>query len=318
MRTTRLELIGQHSRCTLVTAVGLLATCCCQVSSVELERVVLEHLNRVVLEAAAVGVPTPGGGPELLHLFLVLHPSAAQQVAGTPGGKDAEGLAQLQQQCQAAVRTGLNPLFKVDKVSVLGCGFRWWVGVGVGRQLLGYVLRRRVFNSWWSASSTSTSCTLQAVPGLSTHTPVTLQRLDIPEGGTDDGCGFAPGACVDRCWWCRDCRGQLPTRSCVGCCGIWSSKAQARGSEQSCKVLPGGLPHVAGIHAISILGIRFTRKDTDGVRQEHRAVRGGLRVVEVGKACALVLKGLLSIQPQHTHVQFSTPHWTLWSGSRLT
>jgi hypothetical protein len=110
---------------------------------VELERVVLEHLNRVVLEAAAVGVPTPGGGPELLHLFLVLHPSAAQQVAGTPGGKDAEGLAQLQQQCQAAVRTGLNPLFKVDKVSVLGCGFRWWVGVGVGRQLLGYVLRRR-------------------------------------------------------------------------------------------------------------------------------------------------------------------------------
>jgi acyl-coenzyme A synthetase/AMP-(fatty) acid ligase len=89
------------------------------VSSVELERVVLEHLNRVVLEAAAVGVPTPGGGPELLHLFLVLHPSAAQQLGGGAGGSSGEGGAQLQQQCQAAVRTGLNPLFKVDKVSVM-------------------------------------------------------------------------------------------------------------------------------------------------------------------------------------------------------
>ena len=42
----------------------------CQVSSVELERVCVEGVPSV-LEAAAVGVPAPGGGPEQLVLFLV-------------------------------------------------------------------------------------------------------------------------------------------------------------------------------------------------------------------------------------------------------
>lgn len=44
----------------------------CQVSSVELERVVIAAVP-AVMEAAAVGVTPPGGGPEQLVMFLVLH-----------------------------------------------------------------------------------------------------------------------------------------------------------------------------------------------------------------------------------------------------
>jgi acetyl-CoA synthetase len=76
-----------------------------QVSSVELERVVLERLGEQLLDAAAVGVPTPGGGPELLHLFVV--PREA--------GRDAALLAA----CQAAIRVHLNPLFKVERLVVV-------------------------------------------------------------------------------------------------------------------------------------------------------------------------------------------------------
>lgn len=50
-----------------------------QVSSVELERVVIASVP-AVLEAAAVGVTPPGGGPEQLVMFLVLdsnHKAAA-------------------------------------------------------------------------------------------------------------------------------------------------------------------------------------------------------------------------------------------------
>lgn len=47
----------------------------------ELERVVMQHVP-AVLEAAAVGFPTPGGGPEQLHLFVVLAPNA-----GSTAGK---------------------------------------------------------------------------------------------------------------------------------------------------------------------------------------------------------------------------------------
>ena len=46
-----------------------------QVSSVELERVVMASVP-AVLEAAAVGLTPPGGGPEQLIMFLVLHPTA--------------------------------------------------------------------------------------------------------------------------------------------------------------------------------------------------------------------------------------------------
>ena len=44
----------------------------CQVSSVELERVVIASVP-AVMEAAAVGVTPPGGGPQQLVMFLVLH-----------------------------------------------------------------------------------------------------------------------------------------------------------------------------------------------------------------------------------------------------
>jgi len=65
----------------------------------------MERLGDKVLEAAAVGVPTPGGGPELLHLFVV----------PTEAGRSAE----LHAACQAAVRAHLNPLFKVERTVVV-------------------------------------------------------------------------------------------------------------------------------------------------------------------------------------------------------
>ncbi|KAL4429385.1 hypothetical protein ABPG77_005159 [Micractinium sp. CCAP 211/92] len=77
-----------------------------KVSSVELERACIEGVDGVV-EAAAVGCPTPGGGPEQLHLFLVLRPGLA---VPTP--------AELQRRCQQAVSSKLNPLFKVGRVTV--------------------------------------------------------------------------------------------------------------------------------------------------------------------------------------------------------
>jgi acyl-coenzyme A synthetase/AMP-(fatty) acid ligase len=76
---------------------------------VELERAVLEAVGELVLEAAAIGAPTPGGGPEQLHLFVVPRPGAAA-VADE---------ARLLSACQAAVRAQLNPLFKVERVIVV-------------------------------------------------------------------------------------------------------------------------------------------------------------------------------------------------------
>ena len=52
----------------------------CQVSSVELERVVIASVSAVI-EAAAVGVTPPGGGPEQLVMFLVLHQAHNQSTA---------------------------------------------------------------------------------------------------------------------------------------------------------------------------------------------------------------------------------------------
>ena len=76
-----------------------------QVGSVELERVCVEHVA-CVDQAAAISAPEKGGGPERLHLFLVL------------GGlcvADAGGLAA---ECQDALRKHLNPLFRVQQVHV--------------------------------------------------------------------------------------------------------------------------------------------------------------------------------------------------------
>lgn len=76
-----------------------------QVSSVELERACVEGVPDVQ-EAAAVGVPSPGGGPEQLLLFLVPR---------SPGA--ASSTKNIKAQCQAAIRAKLNPLFKVERVS---------------------------------------------------------------------------------------------------------------------------------------------------------------------------------------------------------
>ncbi|KAF6258505.1 hypothetical protein COO60DRAFT_1639067 [Scenedesmus sp. NREL 46B-D3] len=99
-----------------------------KVSSVELERVVLANVPGVA-EAAAVGAAAPGGGPELLHLFLVPSPNAAHAAAAAAAAAAGSGsrssaadeaaadaAGQLRQACQAALRAHLNPLFKVQRV----------------------------------------------------------------------------------------------------------------------------------------------------------------------------------------------------------
>ncbi|KAJ9530886.1 hypothetical protein QJQ45_028820 [Haematococcus lacustris] len=94
-----------------------------KVASLELERVVVDRLPGVaevgvalaeqgtagLAQAAAVGVPTPGGGPEQLLLFLVLHPAAA--------GQHSE--AEMQRACQSVISAELNPLFRVARVLLL-------------------------------------------------------------------------------------------------------------------------------------------------------------------------------------------------------
>eukprot|EP00798_Chlamydomonas_sp_ICE-L_P028925 gene28926-32118_t len=77
------------------------------ISSVEIERTVMERLTQELAEAAAVSVPTPGGGPEQLVLYLVL------QV------KVERSLPDLQRACNEALRVGLNPLFKVAACRVV-------------------------------------------------------------------------------------------------------------------------------------------------------------------------------------------------------
>ena len=70
----------------------------------ELERACVEGISGIQ-EAAAVGVSSPGGGPEQLVLFLV------------PRSPGARGSAsEVKAQCQKAIRLKLNPLFKVEKV----------------------------------------------------------------------------------------------------------------------------------------------------------------------------------------------------------
>ncbi|KAG7669817.1 hypothetical protein KSW81_007961 [Nannochloris sp. 'desiccata'] len=77
-----------------------------KVSSVELERAVVEGVGEVA-EAAAVAVPPADGGPDKLVLFLVL--------------KSSEGdvSPRLTRACQHAISSRLNPLFKVGAVRVI-------------------------------------------------------------------------------------------------------------------------------------------------------------------------------------------------------
>ncbi len=93
-----------------------------QVSSVDLERVCARSVP-AVHEVAAVGVPTPGGGPERLVLFVVLEDGAAGRGTASAStgtaGIDADAVKALRAACQAAIRGQLNPLFKVDQVMVV-------------------------------------------------------------------------------------------------------------------------------------------------------------------------------------------------------
>jgi acetyl-CoA synthetase len=92
-----------------------------QVSSVELERVVLQGVAQVA-EAAAVGVPAPGGGPEQLYLFLVPKDSSSSSSGGGSSSSSSSSSgagAALKQQCQAAIRSQLNPLYKLESVVLL-------------------------------------------------------------------------------------------------------------------------------------------------------------------------------------------------------
>ena len=75
-----------------------------QVSSVELERACVAGVPEV-MEAAAVAVPPPEGGPDRLVMFLV-----------PANGKFGIGLQEVQAKCQAAIRSKLSPLFKIDQV----------------------------------------------------------------------------------------------------------------------------------------------------------------------------------------------------------
>jgi acetyl-CoA synthetase len=72
-----------------------------KVGSPEIERVV----NTVagVVESAAIGVPTPGGGPDRLVIYVV-------------AADGAPAIDELQGTIQKAIKTGLNPLFHVHDV----------------------------------------------------------------------------------------------------------------------------------------------------------------------------------------------------------
>lgn len=86
----------------------------------EIERACVERISEV-MEAAAVGVPAPGGGPDRLVLFLVLQ----------PGAQPGNSTARLQKDCQAAIRQHLNPLFRLQQV---GAHVRAMPGAGMRSQ----------------------------------------------------------------------------------------------------------------------------------------------------------------------------------------
>ena len=76
-----------------------------KVSSVEIERVL--NLAPAIRETAAVAVAPPGGGPSMLWVFAVLQDDGHQATVGLEG------------QLQQAIRTHLNPLFKISAVTVI-------------------------------------------------------------------------------------------------------------------------------------------------------------------------------------------------------
>ena len=77
---------------------------------VQLERVCCEGVAGVA-EAAAVGCPPPGGGPEELVLFIV--PLFGEASPASAAGTARQLADQLQQHCQEVITSRLNPLFQV-------------------------------------------------------------------------------------------------------------------------------------------------------------------------------------------------------------
>ncbi|CAI0543646.1 unnamed protein product [Linum tenue] len=75
-------------------------------SSVEIERV-CDRADEGILETAAVSVAPPGGGPEVLVIFVVLK-------NGFNGESD-----KLRVKLSKAIQTNLNPLFKVGHVKIV-------------------------------------------------------------------------------------------------------------------------------------------------------------------------------------------------------
>jgi len=76
-----------------------------KVAAAEIERVLMESLDLV--DVAAIGVASPGGGPEELVICLA------------DRDRDASWLAQRQAQMQETLRNRLNPLFKINRVICL-------------------------------------------------------------------------------------------------------------------------------------------------------------------------------------------------------
>ncbi len=110
-----------------------------KVGSVEIERCVVQGVD-AVQEAAAVGVPTPGGGPERLWLFVVLAKSSSTSTA--------QLCTQLLAACNAAIRAKLNPLFRAEQVVVVD---------GLPRNASNKVMRRVLRDGTMSGGKTSPS-----------------------------------------------------------------------------------------------------------------------------------------------------------------
>ena len=91
--------------------------------------------HAAISEVAAVGVPAPGGGPEQLVLFLVLHQGGA---ASSSGAQEQD----LKAACQRAIRSQLNPLFKLDRV-IVRSGLPRTASNKVMRRVLRDELRKR-------------------------------------------------------------------------------------------------------------------------------------------------------------------------------
>lgn len=72
-----------------------------KVSCVQIEELLVQHA--AVRELAAISVPPPGGGPEQLVIYVVLHCEI--------------DLTDLHQQLQQTIKSELNPLFKIHNVA---------------------------------------------------------------------------------------------------------------------------------------------------------------------------------------------------------